>query len=135
MISSGSASTPKSSPTAGAGPGHAARFGQHRVLERREIAQADELRAAVDRLGDRLVRELRQQAREAVAAARDDGDVGAAGGRALDRRDAGVVVAGERMWEANTRGSSSTSWPSAFRRAMPRRTAALLRTALEGEKM
>ncbi len=39
----------------------------------------------------------------------------------------------KRMWVVNRSGSSSTSWPAAFSRAMPRRTAALSRTALDGE--
>jgi hypothetical protein len=38
-----------------------------------------------------------------------------------------------RMWLANAPGSTSTSWPMACKRWMPRRTAALSRTALEGE--
>src|SRR5205814_3227821 len=65
-------------------PCRAAGFREQRELERREVAVTDEPQAAVDRLRDALVVDARKDAREPVAAARDQGDVGVAGRRAMD---------------------------------------------------
>ena len=76
-----------------AGPCGGAGLGQQGQRQRREVAQAHEARAACDGLGHGLVLDARQDAREAVAAARGQRQVGTAGRRTLDGRQARGVVA------------------------------------------
>ncbi|MNZ55428.1 hypothetical protein D3C78_733550 [compost metagenome] len=76
-----------------AGPAARARARQQRALEGREVAETDEFRAALHGLGHGRVIDLRQQPAQAVAAARDQRHIGAAGGRAVDGRQARGIVA------------------------------------------
>ena len=78
-----------------AGPADAADARQQRALERSEVAQANELGAALDGLGHGRVVDLRQQPAQAVAAARNQRHVGAAGSRAVDGGQPRGVVARE----------------------------------------
>jgi len=86
------------------GPADGPGLGQQRVLERGEIAEAHELGAPLDRLGHGLVRQARQQAGQAVAAARDQGHIGTTGRRAGDGGQAGVVVTGKAHVAGQGRG-------------------------------
>ena len=77
------------------GPADGTGLGQQRALQGGEVAQAHELRAFGNGLGDLFVGQVRQDAREPVAAARDQRNVGAAGGGPAHGSDAGAVVARE----------------------------------------
>ena len=74
-----------------------AHLGQQGQLQRGEVAQADKARALVDGLGDLLVRNVGQDARQAVAAARGQCHIGAAGGCAANGGQAGGIFSGEAL--------------------------------------
>ena len=79
----------------GARPGHRARLRQHGTLERREIAQAHKLHAAIDGLGHGLVADAREDAREAISPSRDQRHVGPAGRCAVNGGKARGVITGK----------------------------------------
>ncbi len=76
-----------------AGPGHGTGLRQHGALQRGEVADADELRAVAYRARYGGAVDAGQDAGEAVAPARDQGHVGATGGRTVDGSQARGVVA------------------------------------------
>ena len=79
----------------GAGPGDGAGLGQHRVLEGGEVADTHKFHAFFHRIGHGFVRQLGQQACEAIPPARDQRHMGTTGGRAANGGDAGGVVPGK----------------------------------------
>ena len=79
----------------GAGPGDGTGLREHGVLESGEVADAHELHAIFNGARHGCVVDAGQDAREAVAAARDQRHVGAAGGRAVDGGQACGIVAGK----------------------------------------
>jgi hypothetical protein len=74
-------------------PGGGPRLGQHGQLEGGEIAHAHKVHALFNRLGHRLVADARQDAREAIAPARDQRHIGTTSSGAVDGRQPCLVVA------------------------------------------
>ena len=130
MMSSGF--RPRSPTRASGRPGGGAGAGQQRQLQRGEVTHADKLRAALHRLGQGLV-PMPGRMRVMPTAAADQRHVGTAGGRAVDGGQARGIVAGKARMAARASWSTSTSWPMACRRLMPRRNAALSHHRARGE--
>ena len=94
-MSSGSPSTPKSSPSAGPAQVMAPVWASSALWKAVKSLRPTNCVPLLDRFGHLLVGDARQDAREAVAAARDQRHVGAAGRRAVNSGQARGVVAGK----------------------------------------
>ena len=105
------------------GPGDAAAVREQAELQRRHVAHADPARAGLDAPGDALPVDPVEQARQAVAAAAGQRDARARARDAVQRRQAGVVVAGEALHPRASRPRRSRPRSRACRGA-PRRAAA-----------
>jgi len=75
------------------GPGDGPCLGQQSALKRREVAQADKARSVFNRPGQGAVGQIRQDAGQSVAAARDERHIGAAGRRPANGGQPDGVIA------------------------------------------